>query len=95
MELSFEIPRGMKPLEVAQTFTAYLLGAIAFKNLDGSKGPYQMAKGGDASWQLDPTNDYWLHLSASGGSIVCRCQYQEVVIQAMIALFNAHVANLQ
>ena len=93
MEIKFQIPAWMKPPEVAQTFTAYLLGAGAFDNPDQRRGPYQL-RGCDASWQLEGSNDYTLHVDGRDGMACCRYADDEETLKAMVALFNAHVAKI-
>lgn len=95
--LTFIIPRGMKPFDVAKTFAAYLLGSNAFDKPLSDKeedrffhGPYRKKKGDDKSWQLYHTNNYWLRIDGDTGAIMWRYPDNEKVVRAAIALFNAH-----
>ena len=92
MDITFETPAGMKPVEVAQTFAAYLLGRFAFEGPDRQPGARQMTKGNDESWMLDGSNDYFLHIDGAHAMIRCRYEYQEAVLQATVALFKANVS---
>lgn len=91
-DLEFDVPQGMKPEDVANVFTAYLLGPLAFENSrfgDGQPyGPYRKHQKSDADWQLDQTNDYWLHVRGDKARINCRYPSQEPVAAAMIVLFK-------
>lgn len=53
-------------------------------------GPFRKDKDSDDHWQLDGTNDYWLHFE--GDQVRLNCRHgasQERVCEAMIALFHA------
>ncbi len=95
--LTFTIPRGMEPFDVAKTFAAYLLGSTAFDRPHSEReedrffhGPYRKKEGSDKEWQLDHTNNYWLHIEGNWGTITWRYPDNERVIRAAIALFEAH-----
>jgi len=79
----------MTALQLAQTFAAYLLGSLAADNRDGQYGPYKMRADSDEGWQLDSSNDYWLHITGPQADLTCRYDSQEAVIKAAVALFTA------
>jgi hypothetical protein len=89
MEITFEIPAEMKPAEVAKTFAAYLLGSQAFRNADLAHGPFRQHEGSDESWQLDGTNDYFLHIDGNKGMLRDRYTREDRTIHAMVMLFKA------
>jgi len=85
----FEIPDGMSMTVVADNMSAYLLGAEALKNADRSMGPFRKHEGDDAHWQLDGTNNYWLHIDEPRkGMLTCRYGSQLEIITAMATLFT-------
>jgi len=91
MDIDFVVPAGMTPKQLAQKFTAFLReirGDYADGNRDGAYGPFQMRANSDESWQLDETNDYWLHILDAGHAML-RCRYprQSSVIEKAMALF--------
>lgn len=95
--VEFGVPKGMSNSSVAHAFAAYLQGPSAFENLcsrDGelSGGPYRK-NDSDLDWQLDRTNDFWLHLHGQTGELHCRYDGGLPVIQAAVALFNARYAR--
>jgi hypothetical protein len=71
-KLIFDVPRGFSRQDIAEMLNAYLLGSKAFENQrrdrdgDRAHGPYPQNKGRDDHWQLDGSNDYWLHFEESG-----------------------------
>lgn len=92
--LEFDIPKGMTNEIVARTFTAYLLGSVAFEGLvspsgELTRGPYKKRPESDDHWQLDQTNDFFLHIYGTQGVIACRYPSQKPVIEAAVALFRA------
>jgi hypothetical protein len=97
------IPRAETPEEIARmrelvanTLAAYLLGARAFavKKGDGTGciwGPFRKEKDSDLRWQLDDSNDYWLHFTDEDlgeARIVWRYDGQEADANAIIAVYN-------
>ena len=89
LETSFKIPKGMERRIVAETFAAYLIGSLAFTNRDRFHGPMEKDKGDDSSWQLDGSNDYWLHIEGDKARINCRNpKTQVLVVKVMVELFN-------
>lgn len=88
-DVTIGIPRGMTPEQVAKTFTAYLIGSLAFGNRDSNHGPFEMT-GSHDTWQLDGTNDFWLH-DLGEGRVNVRCRYEREIpiIEAATALFIA------
>lgn len=92
MDIVFQIPAGMTPQELAQTFTGLLRelrGESADGNRDGAHGPFQMRAGSDKSWQLDGTNDYWLHILDRGkANLRCRYPREEAIIKEAMRIFQ-------
>jgi hypothetical protein len=90
MHAAFDVPRGITAEELAQTFTAYLLGSLASHNAESQYGPYRMRPGDDENWQLDSSNNYWLHIiDPSKADLTCCYDGQKRVIEAAVALFKA------
>lgn len=85
----FDVPKGMSNEHLAYTFSAYLLGTLAFDSKTRERplyGPYRKDPSDD-NWQLDNSNDYWLHIEDGKGKLVSR--YDRVdVLEAMLALFK-------
>jgi len=94
MDITFQIPAGMAPKELAQTFTALIrqIRGESFEgNRDGAHGPFQMRAGSDDHWQLDGTNDYWLHIHEDGTALLrCRYSREEAIIRGAMRLFEDH-----
>jgi hypothetical protein len=91
--IDIAIPKGMSNKELAKTFAAYRLGSRAFRidpdTEENPYGPYPMKNGSDLDWQLDDSNDFWLHIKEAGhATIVCRYSYQEERLRTMAELFN-------
>ncbi len=82
--IEFQFPANMKNVEVAQTFTAYLLGNQSFRNEGFCHGPFEERQG---FWQLDGTNDFWLRIEENA-TISCRYEREVPVIETMVALFK-------
>ena len=87
-ENKFEIPAGWSPEKLAQTFNAFLLGGLAYKNTDQKKGPYRKEDGSDDAWQLDGSNDYWLHIDGQTARLTSRYSNDQPTVEAMITLFQ-------
>jgi len=91
----FNIPNGMSPERVARAFSAYLQGHTIF---EGSRkesgtfygGPFKKERRNETSWQLDISNDYWLHIFGTNrAAISCRYPSQVPILEAVVHLFNA------
>lgn len=88
-QITFVVPRGLTPEYIAQTFTAYLIGNLAFHNEECQHGPYG-APGDSGAWQLDATNDFWLRFEDVQATLSCRYPgKQAAIIEAAFALFDA------
>ncbi len=92
----FGIPPHMKKVDVAKTFAAYLMGPLAFENSSDEmsqlrNGPFRKDPTSDSHWQLDDTNDFWLHIEDDGehATIWCRYPGQGPIIEAAVKLFKA------
>ncbi len=90
----FDVPHGMKPDVMAKTFAAYLQGSLAFENRTDDRGelrsgPYKQDKTSEDSWQLDTSNDFWLHINGDKARIHHRYPRQKAVAEAAVALFVA------
>jgi hypothetical protein len=89
--LGFEIPEGMQPKRVAETFAAYLMGDGAFTNYerngdgDLAQGPYDL----QTHWQLTGTNNFWLRINGRNGTLTCRSSERRREIFALVELFYA------
>jgi hypothetical protein len=78
---------------VAQAFAAYLMGPRAFDNRESSEGEFRNGPhhpvDGRLSWQLDNSNDFWLHFEPNGRArLDHRYDSGRDVCLAMIRLFN-------
>lgn len=93
MDIKFAVPRSITNEQLAQTFAAYLLGSLMFHNDEGQHGPFKKEPPSDADWQLDSSNDYWLHIVGQEATIVCRYSAQTPIIKAAVALFNARISR--
>jgi hypothetical protein len=86
---------GMDRESIAKTFNAYLCGSLVADNyLQGGDGQLRyrpsQKQGSDADWQLDESNDYFLHFREDGSAeLSCRYPPQEQTLQAMKLLFEA------
>ena len=94
--IGFDIPKGMDQQEVARAFSAYLLGHLIFQGSRNETdsfyyGPFKKERHGETNWQLEPGNDYWLHIFSSGSRAVISCRYpkQTAVLEAAVQLFKA------
>lgn len=92
MDITFDVPQGMTAEQLAQKFTAILRqirGERADVNRDGAYGPFRKRENSDESWQLDGTNNYWLHIH-EGGKANLRCRYtvDEATIKEAVRLFS-------
>ena len=90
--IRFDIPLGMAWVDIAKAFAAYIQGPLAFENGKDANGqfrwgPYQ--KETDADWQLDASNDFFLHFRENNGTLNYRYPGQEPVARAAVALFEA------
>ncbi len=93
--IEFELKEEWESEILAETFSAYLQGARVCNNRRDEngvwrQGPYRKVEGDNDRWQLDETNDYFLHIS--GNKVRIDCRYNgagEKVIEAMVALFQA------
>ncbi|MBI2030616.1 hypothetical protein HYT05_03270 [Candidatus Kaiserbacteria bacterium] len=97
-EITFAMPRAMSREEIAETFNAYLIGRLAYNNekKDGNprpNGPYMAYKDCDDSWQLDPSNDFWLKFFPNDtGRLSCRVEGdQEKVLDAIFEIFKYRI----
>ena len=95
--IRFNLPRGMTRVQVAQTFTAYLIGPLTFDNRvnnDGefARGPYMKDRNlkNDADWQLDGTNNFFLHFKEDHAILSFRYDSpsQERTARILVALFT-------
>lgn len=89
---TFSIPHGMTREQVARTFAAYLLGSLVYeesgaKKGAASKGPYRKEGSSNDRWQLDWSNDYWLHCDGDAAYLACRYASQEKMMRLMVDLF--------
>lgn len=95
-ETSLRVPQGMKPEEVAQTFSAYLLGLLVYRAgfLDDPchYGPFPKY-GQTNSWQLDTSNDYWLRVEGDVFRVGCRYERQKKMVDLMVELFRERYLN--
>jgi hypothetical protein len=100
-KIDFEMPRGMTPTDVATVFNIYLLGLLALENKRRRNnkrinyGPFKKDKKSDLDWQLDVTNDYFLHVKGSTATLACRYDVQEPVIWMMFMLFRLRYMSEQ
>lgn len=79
--LVINIPHYMDGEQAARELHAYLRGA------GESGGPhFDKHTKSEARWQLDDSNDYWLHVDEDGARLTYR--YNERRAQAVAALFN-------
>jgi|GEM_PF-2388541 len=97
MYLEFEVPDEMQREAIAKTFAAYLLGSQTFDGVrtrdegvtEYCYGPYRKDEASDAHWQLDHSNNFFLHFDDdTSARIGCRYDWQQPVVQAMLALFQ-------
>ena len=98
MKPLFSIPPGMTLEEVALTFVAYLQGHRASSNNPVTQGGRRLLgpwkhegiaeNTGVEFWQLDPQNNFLLTLNKSGGTMSCRHNQDEPVVNAAITLFQ-------
>lgn len=92
MDITFDVPQGMTAEQLAQRFTALLRqirGEQADGNRDSAHGPFRMRANSDESWQLDGTNDYWLHIHEEGkANLRCRYTREEATIKEAMRLFE-------
>jgi len=97
--IDFDIPRGMTPEDIAKAFNAYLQDhpvlhkPIRRPHPESDKffyGPFEKTRHGETSWQLDCSNDYWLHVFIPGSRATLSCRYpaQVPTIEAMVELLN-------
>lgn len=97
--IDFDIPRGMAPKDVATVFNTYLQDhPILHKPIQRPHpqsdkffyGPFEKTQHDETCWQLDCSNDYWLHIFLPGTRAALSCRYpaQVPTIEAMIKLFN-------
>jgi len=91
----FEMPRGMSRTQIAEAFNAYLLGCLVYENEDfgGGRpnGPYQKYEGADISWQLDPSNDFFLSFDdqfPDRARVSCRYDSQRETLGLLLELFK-------
>lgn len=99
--VQIKIPRDMKPDTVAETFTAYLIGSLVFDRgphaRRDSDGPFQQTAGDGLNWQLDGSNDFWLHIDESGETAKLNCRYDgwgTIIVESMANLFEARYVRL-
>ena len=93
-EITFSVPRDMKSEEIAQTFSAYILGPRAFQNQDMRFGPFERPVPG--SWTLDVKRRFMLRVSdEDGGKATISCQNSLAVpqMEALVVLFQAMHAD--
>ena len=80
--------------QLAQIFTGFLRqirGELAERNRDGAHGPFKMRENSEESWQLDGTNDYWLHIYGDGtANLRCRYSREESIIKNAMELFSQY-----
>jgi hypothetical protein len=84
------VRRMPESVEIAKTFAAYVMGSVAHDNDRMlSLGPSRK-EGSDSTWNLDHTNNYWLHIDRDTGRVDVTCRYDSdlPVIEAMIALYK-------
>lgn len=92
-QIEIRVPRYMAVEDAANELNAYLLGARGRRNHDGSLGPFlDRHTHGESKWQLDDSNDYWLHFDAEGYvRLTYRYSYEKAT--ALAALFHAMHAD--
>ena len=94
-EAKFSVPKRMSREDVAKTFTAYLIGARMFENVrnqDGHyvHGPWNNHAPQDDFWQLDGTNDFFLHFLKDGTAMMsARYERDAEVVRLSVELFKA------
>lgn len=94
MEATFPVPQRMSRERVAMTFTAYLIGAQTFENQKNQLGhyvygPYNNQAPRDDFWQLDHTNDFFLHFLEDGTAMLrCRYEREAEVVRLAVELFK-------
>ena len=93
-----DVPKNMSSKTVAEIFSAYRMGDVAFLNADRSHGPFNSDQDQDQHrdcWQLDQSNDLWVTVDKKQGTAEIRCRYphEEQIIEAMAVLFNASYNN--
>ncbi len=88
----------MDPVTLAETFHAYLRGSLAFdRPADDTErhkdGPFRKQEGSDLHWQLDTTNNFWLHIDPSLQTAQLHTRYGDGwdgrAVHIMAALFEA------
>lgn len=91
-----KMPKGHDGKNIAEIFSAWLLGSMAFDNVSRRYGPFHEYGPfpQDDKWQLDGSNDYWLRVTEDGNFVLsCRYEPQGEVIAAMMNLFTARFVN--
>lgn len=85
--VTFAVPQGITRREVAETFNAYLMGSLVFG--PHRNGPIEHTQSVDGDrWQLDHTNDYFLHFEGETAHLDCRYNGYFERIEAAVALFK-------
>ncbi len=85
------VPENMSSKTVAEIFSAYRLGDVAFQNKDGSMEPLIVDHGADHDrWQLDRSDDFWVTVDKKEGKAELSCRYlhEEQIIEAIVVLFD-------
>src|SRR6185437_14150017 len=83
MRVDVSPPKNMDITNVAAVFSAYLLGdrAASWAN----RAPFWIEAG--HKWQLDTSNDFWLHVRDDEVSLTCRYPGYTPILEAMKVLF--------
>lgn len=88
--IEIQVPHYMVARDVAEQLNAYLLGARNRQNADGRFGPYVQHAHGERKWQLDESNDYWLHAEDDAGKgAFLAYRYSGEKAGALARLFHA------
>lgn len=91
-DLTFET-YGISNEDVAMIFAAYLLGHLAFVSRIGTTkefrhGPFRKEPNSDENWQLDDSNDYWLHFKDGKARLIARYYSGLEICRVMLQLFK-------
>lgn len=86
-EIRFAIPVGFGPQDLADTFTAYLLGKLAVLNKNRVLGPYANS-GRPNTWRLTTRHPSVLEVEGSEGVLRCPDLESYEVANALVDLFQ-------
>lgn len=87
------MPRDMTPAQVAEVLNVYLIGGLVYENRKDDNGqrihgPFKKHSDSELHWQLDPMNDFWMHVEGETAWLNCRWGDHEPTLQALAALFD-------